>query len=118
LHEVAHWPVTGKPLMRIVGNQPLPMTNQPTAMLLGPLCVETQFLHLERSKISYRRGTQLDFHGDAAQGRLRIENQGDSPQTVRIRIFDETAGTAATEVESNLPPGATWTSPGFAQTMR
>lgn len=108
LHEVAHWPVTGKPFIRVVGNQPLPMTNQPTAMLLGPLCLETQSLHLERSKISYRRGTELDFHGNAALGKLRIENQGDSPQTLRVRIIDEASTQAPTEGQCRLLPGAEW----------
>jgi hypothetical protein len=115
-HEVMRWPLTGEPWIRVVGNHPFPITNQPVALLIGDIRVEEQFLHLEHPRQNYRRGTALDFRGNAAQGRLRIENQGDSPRAVRIRIFDETAGTAATEVESNLPPGATWTS--FAQTMR
>jgi 4-amino-4-deoxy-L-arabinose transferase-like glycosyltransferase len=117
-HEVMRWPLTGEPWIRVVGNHPFPITNQPVALLIGDIRVEEQFLHLEHPRLNYRRGAALDFRGNAAQGRLQIANQGDTPQTVRIRIFDETAATAATEVESNLPPGAMWTSPGFAQTKR
>lgn len=118
LHEVLRWPETGEPWIRVVGNQPLPITNQSVAMLLGPLRVETQSLHLEHPRLSYRRGMELNFRGDAAQGLVRIENQGDTSQRVRVRVFDETSSAAPTTFESNLPPGATWDLPGHDRTTR
>jgi 4-amino-4-deoxy-L-arabinose transferase-like glycosyltransferase len=111
LHEVLRWPLAGEPLIRIVGNRPLPVTNQPVAMLLGPLRLEAQTFHLEHPRINYRRGIEMDVLGGAAQGRLRIENQGPSPQMVRLRMFDPASAVAPTQVQSNLPPGAVWSLP-------
>jgi 4-amino-4-deoxy-L-arabinose transferase-like glycosyltransferase len=118
LREVLRWPETGEPWIRVVGNRPSPATNEPVAMLLGPLLTEAESLHLDHPRLGYHRGTELTFRGDAVRGRVRIENQGDTVQKVRIRIIDEASRTAATEVESNLPPEATWSSPGSVQATR
>jgi len=111
LHEAMRWPETSEPWIRVVGNQPWPATNQPVAILLGSLRVETQSLQLERSRSSYRRGMELAFRGNAAVGRLGLENQGETRQTVRIRILDESSATAPTPTEISLAPGATWSLP-------
>lgn len=117
-HEVLRWPETGEPSIRIVGNQPIPIGTQPVAMLLGPLHIEAQSLHLERHRTNYRAGTELNFRGNATQGTLRIENQGDSRQSARIRIFDENPAIAPTENATSLAPGETWSWPKHAQTMK
>jgi len=113
LHEALLWPETGEPWIRVVGNYPLPLTHQPEAILLGQIRAETQSLALERPRLKYRCGTELDFRGDAAQGRLRIENQSHAPQTVRVWIFDEASTVAATKGERSLLPGAVWEFPGM-----
>lgn len=118
LHEVVRWPETGEPRIRVVGNQPLPITNQSVAILLGPLRVETHSLRLEHPRLSYRRGMELSFCGDATQGVVRIENQGETLQRVRVRVFDETSRVVPREFEANLPPSGTWNLPGHERTAR
>jgi len=111
LYEVLRWPVAGKPLIQVLGNRPLPVTNQPVALLLGPLRVELQSFRLERPRINYRYGIELSLRGSPAQGRLRVENQGSSPQRVRIRLLDAKSGEAGVPTERSLSPGAVWEFP-------
>jgi 4-amino-4-deoxy-L-arabinose transferase-like glycosyltransferase len=113
LHEALRWPEAGEPWIRVVGNYPFPITNQPVAMLLGPIRVEAQSLRLDHPRLNYRRGTELDFRDNASQGKLRIENQSDVPQTVRVRIFDEASKSAPTRGERSLQPGEVWEFPGI-----
>jgi hypothetical protein len=113
LHETMGWPVTGEPRIRVVGNRPCPGANESVATLIGPIRVEAQSLRLERPRLNYHRGTELDFRGNATQGKLRIENQSDVPQTVRVRIFDEASKAAPTRGERSLQPGEVWEFPGM-----
>ena len=117
LHEVLRWPETGEPRIRVVGNRPLTPThaNQPAAMLLGPVLVEAESLQFGRLRLNYRRGTELNFRGEATEGRVRIANQGDSSQRVRLRIFGGVPAGGPTEAETNLAPGAAWSWPASPQ---
>lgn len=108
LHEALRWPEAGKASVRVVGNQPWAVTNQPVAMLLGPLRLEMQHLRPERLRINHQRGAQLTFRGDVDQGTLQIENQSEAPQKVSLHVLD--AATATDPIVLNLQPGATWAS--------
>lgn len=111
LHEILRLPPTGEPWIQVLGNQPQPLTNQPVALLLGPLRVELDSLRLQRLRINYRHGIDLFVHGNPAPGKLRVENQSASPQWVRLRLIEAKSGRVITETKRSLAPGTVWDFP-------
>lgn len=111
VREVLRWPETGEPWIRVVGNHPWPSIHEPVVMLLGPLRIESQDLELARPRMPYRGEVELSFRGNAAQGSLKVENQGDTEQVLKVRVFDEASPKTAAELECRLAPGATWELP-------
>lgn len=103
IHEFARWPTNGKPLVRIVSNQPLSGSSARLATVLGPFLVRMEGLKLVRTK-----GHELVLrHGNKAAS-ISILNQTQTYQPARIRLLASAPGKADFVVERIVAPGETW----------
>src|SRR5262249_45721969 len=100
LHEVARWPATGPPYVRILSNHPRLEWTDDMATLRAPFHVE-----LHHARVLPRHGDGCGVDARASGARAVFTNRDTGPQLLRVRFR-----TAAREtVESRvLAPGERW----------
>ena len=81
VHELASWPNTEEPLVRIVGNYPHLEWTRHMAAVWGTLQVQTDGARLVRAT-----ETEVVLRSDEAHGAVSITNESEKPCRVRARI--------------------------------
>jgi hypothetical protein len=98
LHELARWPATGKPFVRIVSNHPRLEWTPSMAACWGPWRIQT-----ERARIVRASDAEVVVESSAdGKGAIQVTNESDAPQPVRARFIG--GGTEVVE-SAVLAPG-------------
>ncbi|MCW5552814.1 MAG: glycosyltransferase family 39 protein [Verrucomicrobiae bacterium] len=103
LLEIARWPQTGTPTVRVVGNQPVTEATSRLAMLHGPFAIRMDQVQLVGV---YRH--DFTFRVPESAGRISIQNQSSEQQTVGIRVLSSTGKPGDTIKRRRLAPQEIW----------
>ena len=103
LHEIARWPETGKPVMRVVGNRPPSDAANRRATIHGPLLIE-----MEHMKLVNVRDDNFTFATTADGGKISIRNQSTEQKVVGIYILDAAGGYSSYVKGRVLAPDEVW----------
>jgi 4-amino-4-deoxy-L-arabinose transferase-like glycosyltransferase len=100
VYELARWPAEGEAYVSVLSNHPRLEWTEKMAFGVGPFTV-----HTERMRLQAAHKDALWFATDGAAGVVRIINESDSPQKIRLRL---TGPGVEERVERLLPPGEAW----------
>ena len=88
LHELARWPATGEPLVRIVSNHPRLEWTEHMAFLDGALHVQ-----VDDARTVHVSEHELGFRSAGNHSTVTITNKSEQPRRVRARLIQDTSET-------------------------